>query len=291
MKRKLKKHSSKRKHKKVLNKVQEKHFNYHFAILFFILVFSAAYAVNLFLNKKDKPLVPRQKVPVETIIVEPPIVEPVILQPEPIPATEIFTGEVPKEIVYGDRTKKQVIFTFDGGSGSESALKIMEVLKKHSVTGTFFVTAKWIIQNPDLALQMKNEGHEIFNHTYTHPYLTKLTVDEVTKELIDTEKIFHQIVGTTSKPFFRPPYGDRNSAVLKAAAQAGFQSIYWTVDAWDWKVDITADEVKQRIFNNVSPGAIYLMHIGDVITGDILDEVFTTLKLQGYELVSLREGL
>ena len=100
-------------------------------------------------------------------------------------------------------------------------------------------------------------------------------------------------VGFSSRPYFRAPYGARDLQVLKVAANNGYQSVYWSVDALDWKETQgeTANQVKARILSSVAPGVIYLMHVGDTITGTILDEVFTTIESRGYKIVSLTQGL
>lgn len=198
---------------------------------------------------------------------------------------------VQKEIIWGDRSKKQVIFTFDGGSGDHSATEILETLGEHSVKGTFFLTGKWVEQNPEIARRIVQEGHEIFNHTYNHPDLTTLSLEDINWEFAKTEEIIKNITGVTTKPYFRPPYGARNSVVLDVAGKAGYRSIYWTVDALDWKPEYTEDMTRDRIMNNLANGTIYMMHIGDDITGAILDDVFTKIKAKGYSIVSLTQGL
>lgn len=199
------------------------------------------------------------------------------------------------EINHGDRSKKQLIFTFDGGGNSVSTEKILEVLKKHNVKGTFFLTGKFIEDNPDIVRRIYAEGNEIFNHTYDHPYLTILNKEEIISELNKMDETFQKITGISTKPYFRPPFGDRDAHVLNVARQTGFRSVYWTIDALDWEEGIeggkNADDVKKRILDNVAPGNIYLMHLGDNITGDILDSVFSTLEEQGYKIVSLTQGL
>lgn len=204
-----------------------------------------------------------------------------------------FNGSVPKEISRGDISKKQIIFTFDAGGGTQSVEQILNVMEKHSVKGAFFITGKWALQNPELVKKIALKNHEIFNHSFNHPYLTSLSDEEIAKELIDTDNTISGIVGSSTKPFFRPPFGDRDLHVLKIAAQEGFQSIYWTVDAYDWRESegVTADDVRYRILSNVQPGTIVLMHVGDTITGSILDDVFTSIKNSGYEIVSLTQGI
>jgi len=195
------------------------------------------------------------------------------------------------EISRGNPNKKQIIFTFDGGAGINSAQKILETAKNHNVKITFFVTGKFAEKNPELIKQIATEGHEIFNHTYSHPYLTQISDEQIKEELNKTEQIVSDLTSKTTKPFFRPPYGDRNAHVLEVAQSEGYQSVFWILDALDWMSDKTADEVKQRIYRKLSNGAIILMHIGDDITGNILDEVFNKIENDGYKIVSLTEGI
>ena len=204
-----------------------------------------------------------------------------------------FDGIVPTEIVRGDTTKKQIIFTFDAGSGTVSVVPILGALKKHNIKGTFFLTGKWALNNPSLTRMIVDDGHEVFNHTYDHPYLTSLKDEEITAQLVNMNEAFHNIVGSGTKPYFRPPYGDRNERVLRITAQAGYRSVYWTLDAHDWKESegMTDNEVKERILTNLEPGMIILMHVGDNITGNILDDVLTKIKQLGYTAVSLTQGL
>jgi len=198
-----------------------------------------------------------------------------------------------KEITHGDTSKKQVIFTFDGGGTIESGDEILEVLAKHQVKGTFFLTGKMIEKNTDLVKRIASAGHEIFNHTYDHLDLTKVSSEKVIEELFGMEKVLQKTTGLSPKPYFRAPYGARNSEILDVAEKDGYQSIYWTVDALDWreKQGETSTQVKKRILSNVAPGVIYLMHVGDNITGSILDDVFTTIESKGYKIVSLTQGL
>ncbi len=210
-----------------------------------------------------------------------------------VPAVSVIQAVSQKEIVYADKTKKQVVFTFDGGAGAQSTEEILRILAKHHVKGTFFLTGKFIETYPALVKSIRQAGHEIFNHTYSHPYLTKSSDENIGIELRTMEQRLKDVIGISPKPYFRPPYGDRDARVLAAAFKEGYQSVYWSTDALDWKETsgITGAEVTKRILSNLTPGAIYLMHLGDTITGAILDDVFTVIESKGYAIVSLTEAL
>lgn len=252
---------------------------------------------NSELTQNPQPM--PQPIPVNPTPVTPPTSPPVNpLTPPPVggsnpnPAPP-SSADLKPEISWGDTTKNQIIFTFDGGSGINSADEILEALKDHGVKGTFFVTGKFASDNPDLIKRIDSEGHEIFNHTYTHADLTTVPAEKIRDELGRAEVEIKTLTGKSTKPYFRPPYGARNLEVRKVAADEGYQSIYWTVDALDWKEDEgwTDAATRTRIMNNLKPGTIYMMHIGDNITGRILDDIFTEIESKGFKIVSLSEGL
>ena len=209
-------------------------------------------------------------------------------QPAPAP-TPVSAVEISR----GNQNKREVIFTFDCGAGSQSLAAILNTLAAYHVKGTFFMTGKWAEANPSAARQISAAGHEVFNHTYDHPYLTQVSDAGIIQELGQADAVISPLIGRSTKPFFRPPYGDRNAQVLQVAAAQGYRSVYWTVDALDWKEPdgYTAAQSESRILSTLGPGNIYLMHVGDNITGQILADVFAKLTSQGYGIVSLTQGL
>jgi peptidoglycan/xylan/chitin deacetylase (PgdA/CDA1 family) len=211
-------------------------------------------------------------------------------EPEVVAPSEQFIP-TNKEISRGNINKKQLIFTFDCGSSNNSADKILEVAQKHDLKITFFATGKFAEKYPDDIKKFSVAGHEVFNHTYDHPYLTKITDGQITEEFEKTDNIISSLTGKTTKPFFRPPYGDRNQHVRDLAQSLGYQEIYWTTDALDWQEGKTNEQTKERIYSSLKNGGIIMMHVGDDITGQILDEVFTYVENQGYEIVPLSEGI
>lgn len=220
----------------------------------------------------------------------------IILDPKPVilpPAEEVILPSSSTEIIRGDRSKMNVIFTFDGGSKDISSRKILKVLEKNNMKTTFFLTGDFVLTYPEVVREMKNAGHEIYNHTENHPYLTQATDREILLELDGMDRALRGTIDQSSKPYFRPPYGDRNDRVLKIAYGAGYQSVGWTVDALDWQESEgrTGDEVRSIILNSLAPGNIYLLHLGDSISGDLLEELINETEKRGYKIVSLKQGL
>ena len=217
----------------------------------------------------------------------------ILTNPSVIIKEEIKSPDSVAEISRGDKTRMQVVFTFDGGSEDFSSEKILDVLARHKVKSSFFLTGKFIEKYPDVVRRMYREGHEIYNHTYDHPKLTLVSDEEIVKQFGDTERALYKIIGRTSKPYFRAPYGDQDERVRRVAHGAGYQSVFWGTDALDWQESMgrTEHEVKSLILSTLTPGNIYLMHLGDNITGNILDEMITTIREKGYNIVSLKQGL
>lgn len=197
------------------------------------------------------------------------------------------------EKTHGDTSRNEVVFTFDAGAGTQSVQAMLDALKEQNVPGTFFVTGTWAQKNTELLKKIGAAGHEIYNHTMTHPHLTTLSDDEIKQELGQIETIVKNATGASTKPYFRAPYGDRNTHVLSVVAEQGYTSVFWTTDALDWQESsgVTANQVKDRILKNLKPGAIYLMHIGDTLTGNVLGDVIMEIKKQGYAIVRLDRAL
>lgn len=197
------------------------------------------------------------------------------------------------ERTHGNASRKEVVLTFDAGSGTQSAQAILDALEKHEVPGVFFVTGTWAQKNTEILKKISASGHEIYNHTMTHPHLPSLDDTQIAQELEQTESIMKNATGVTTQPYFRAPYGDRNAHVLSVAAEQGYTSVYWTTDALDWEESsgVTAEQVKNRIVQNLRPGAIFLMHVGDTLTGAVLDDVIAEIQKLGYAVVRLDHAL
>ncbi len=239
------------------------------------------------------PVTTKPLTPSETTLTTPPITTPSDKEPEiptlPLPKKE----DLLLEITIADTGKKQVVFTFDAGAQSISVDSILKSLKKYKLKGTFFVTGNYARKNPDLVRKIAQEGHEIFNHTDNHLNLTKISEASIVAELENADKTISNLTGKTTKPYFRPPYGARDKRVREIAASLGYQCVYWTIDALDWKEGqgITDSYVKKRILDNLRPGTIILMHVGDGITGRILDEVMKEIERKGYMINPLSKSL
>jgi polysaccharide deacetylase family sporulation protein PdaB len=190
-------------------------------------------------------------------------------------------------------TCKVIALTFDDGSDGEHIREILKTLEKYDVKATFFLTGSAAKVHPKLVMSILEHGNVIGNHSYSHPYFTDLSSKQMKNEISKTEKVIKKITGQTTKPYFRPPYGDYNSSVLKAVGEAGYsRTITWTIDTLDWEGK-SKEKITESVLSKASPGAIVLMHAGGgaVNTPAALPDIINGLKEMGYQFVTIPELL
>ncbi|TKJ28903.1 MAG: deacetylase [Chloroflexi bacterium B3_Chlor] len=181
--------------------------------------------------------------------------------------------------------------TFDAGADSVPLLSILETLRQANLRCTFFVTGLWVLENPDLLQEIVADGHELGNHSSTHPHFTELTDQEIAQELAAVEELVMQSTGQSTKPYFRPPFGNRDDRVRRVVQENGYITIYWTYQVWDWVGDRTAEEVFNYAVDGARNGAIVVMHVGAAETAEALPGIIEELRARGYRLVTLSELL
>ena len=161
-----------------------------------------------------------------------------------------------RSISRGNTTEKVVALTFDDGSDGTNISSILNTLSAHNVKSTFFLTGQGTSNHPQRIRNIVNQGHDIGNHSYSHPDFTKISASEIRSQLQRTENLIQSVTGRSSKPFFRPPFGASNSTVLNHVGNAGYPySFMWTIDTVDWTGNSSADIVN-RVMRNITPGAI-----------------------------------
>ncbi|WP_094607481.1 hypothetical protein SPSIL_024410 [Sporomusa silvacetica DSM 10669] len=190
-------------------------------------------------------------------------------------------------------TEKTMALTFDAGSDAGITLQILGILAKHKIKCTFFLTGEYAQLHPDLAQEISKQGHEIGNHSYSHPNFKQISVEEMKKEIVSTE---HEIIKVIGKPpvlMFRPPFGDYDAVILQAVGEAGYsKTIMWTIDTIDWN-GTPAETMIKKVVHNSQPGAIVLMHVGSdsLHTAEALPKIIEGLIRQCYKLTTVSDML
>jgi peptidoglycan/xylan/chitin deacetylase (PgdA/CDA1 family) len=180
-----------------------------------------------------------------------------------------------------------VALTFDDGHHPGRTERLLDVLRAEHITATFFVVGKMAQKYPELVQAIDREGHEVANHSFNHPNLSKLPDEAVLKELDDTRLLIKQLTGKDN-PFYRPPGGDYNKRVVRLASRAGYRMILWSVLTDD--VDGASPRtMRLRILRGAQDGGIVLMHSGIETTVETLPNVIQSLKERGFRFVTVSE--
>lgn len=192
----------------------------------------------------------------------------------------------------GNIEKKFLYLTFDEGYENGYTEKILDILKKHNVPAAFFVVKPYIKTNKDLILRMVNEGHLVCNHSSHHPSMAKIIdINKFNMEFQEVESEFKKITNTDMPKYFRPPMGKFSEYSLKLTNDLGYKSIFWSLayKDFDIKNQPSNEKAKNIILSRIHNGAIILLHAVSKTNSEILDEILSTLKYQGYEFRSLTD--
>lgn len=197
-------------------------------------------------------------------------------------------GEGKKLPIYSvDTDEKKIAISFDCAWGNEHTKPILDILDQYGAKTTFFMVQFWAEKFPEDVLEIHKRGHELGNHSSTHPNMAKLSVEDMTKELKGAEDAIDKITG--EKPFvFRPPFGAYSNHLIETCEANGYYVIQWDVDSLDWK-NITTEQIVDRVTRNVKPGSIVLFHNNAEYVEEYLPAILDKLKTEGYQVVPVGE--
>lgn len=192
----------------------------------------------------------------------------------------------------GDTAEKVLYLTFDAGYENGCTAKILDTLKKQEVPAIFFLVGNYIEKNADLVRRMVEEGHIVANHTMHHYDMSKLTDKAAfARELQDLEALYKQTTGQEMPKYYRPPQGVYSEENLKMAKELGYKTVFWSLAYVDWNND--AQPTKEQAFSKLLPrthnGAVVLLHSTSQTNAEILDELLTKWKEQGYRFGTVEE--
>ena len=196
----------------------------------------------------------------------------------------------------GMTNRPLVALTFDAGSTAEPLPKLLQTLRDHHLKVTFFVTGFWVRENPALLQQIVADGHELGNHSLTHPDMRHLDDMRIKHELLETERLVRNATGASTRPYFRPPYGAYNDRVLLAAENLGYLPVYWTLDCLDSvgakkSTAFIADRVTHKLSREQMCGSIILMHVDSMATADAVPEILSRFDEMGLSVVTVTQVL
>ncbi len=181
----------------------------------------------------------------------------------------------------------KISFSFDAAWGAEDTQILIDTFAKYNIKVTFFVVGEWVDKFPDMVKALHDAGHEIQNHSNTHPHLTNLSKDEIAEEIKECNQKIKGITGV-EPTLMRPPYGDYNNKVIEVTESLGMYTIQWSVDSLDWK-DLSANEIVNRVKSAIQPGGIVLFHNAAKHTPEALPTLIESLLAEGYEFVPISQ--
>jgi len=183
-----------------------------------------------------------------------------------------------------------VALTFDAGADRGYAEDILDTLAAEQVPATFGMTGQWALANPELVARMAADGHMVINHTLDHrsftgvsDHLGGLSGERRQAELLEADAIIEPLIGHTTCPWYRLPYGDDGPRVDQDTAEVGYtQKVGWTVDTLGWR-GLRVQDIVARALRLAAPNAIYVMHVGvESRDGPALPTIIAGLREQGY---------
>ena len=199
----------------------------------------------------------------------------------------------PYHAYYAQDTNEKIIYlTFDCGYENGNTPAILDALKKHQVSATFFTVGTFLEAEPDLIKRMVAEGHTLGNHTWHHPDMSAIsTIDAFSEELSSTADAYRQITGEEMPHYYRPPQGKYSTENLQMAKDLGYSTFFWSLAYVDWYQDNqpSKEEAFAKLLGRIHPGAIVLLHNTSSTNAAILDELLTRWEEMGYHFGTLLE--
>nr|WP_201750387.1 polysaccharide deacetylase family sporulation protein PdaB [Senegalia massiliensis] len=200
---------------------------------------------------------------------------------------EVFSPDKKLPIYGVDRDDKKVAISFDAAWGDEFTKDILDILDENKIKTTFFLVEFWVDKYPELVKEIDKRGHEIGNHSSSHPYMSELSEKQIVEELKKTEKKIHKLTGKTTV-LFRPPYGDYNNRLIEVSNKNNYHVIQWSIDSLDWK-EKGVQPVVDRVVKDINSGSIILFHNNAKYVTGYLPIILKELKEKGYEIVPISE--
>ncbi len=188
-----------------------------------------------------------------------------------------------------ERPDKVLSVSFDASWGGDKTIAILDILDQHKVKTTFFLVGIWAEKYPELVKEIVSRGHEIGNHSASHPHMSQLSEAQIVQELDKMSDQVEELTGVRPT-LFRPPYGDYNDRVVLTARREGYEAVQWSIDSLDWKDRGTEDIIKQCTYR-VDNGDIVLFHNDSNDIVNALPTILSHYEGLGYSIIPISELL
>jgi peptidoglycan-N-acetylmuramic acid deacetylase len=207
------------------------------------------------------------------------------------PDIGIYANEIKNTSSYyvGSISERVVYLTFDAGYDNGVLGKILDVLHEKNVKSTFFVTGDFVEREKELLLRIVYEDHIVGNHTWSHKYITKLSFEELDREVKKVETAYSELTMRQMFKLFRPPAGEFDRKSLLNVQKLGYTTVFWSLAYKDWETrnQKGSDFAYNNVMNNLHNGAIVLMHTVSEDNLQALPKIIDGIREQGYTIKNL----
>ena len=173
--------------------------------------------------------------------------------------------------------------------GNEETQKILDILEKHNIKATFFVTGEWVRKYPKDVKKIAEAGHDLGNYSEHYKNMKGLSEEECRREIMEVHQKVKALTGVEMN-LFRCPHGEYDNEMMKNVTNCGYYPIQWSVDSLDWK-DYGAESIIQTVCDHteLKNGAIILMRNGAKYTADSLEQMILEIQKKGFQIVPVSE--
>lgn len=204
-------------------------------------------------------------------------------------ATAVLAAKRELPVYCVEREDNVITVSFDASWGGDQTLRILDLLDEYNAKATFFLVGIWVDKYPELVKEIAARGHEIGNHSDSHPQMSKLSNAQIIKELDGCSDKIEALTGVRPTSF-RPPYGDYDNEVVTVSRSEGYEVVQWSIDSLDWKNKGVEDLIR-RATKNVQKGDIILFHNDSKYILDALPTILKTYQEQGFTMIPAKDIL
>lgn len=201
----------------------------------------------------------------------------------------VATVNQEKEIpIYNVETDEKVCaLSFDAAWGNEQTETLLNILDEYNVKSTFFLVRQWVDSFPDSVKEIAERGHDVGNHSTTHPHMNSLSSEKQKEEITSCNDAIESLTGK-APTLFRAPYGEYNNSLVQNVKALDMYCVQWNIDSLDWK-NPAPDDMVRRIEENLTQGSIILLHNGAENTPEALPKIIEAIQNKGYKIVPVSE--
>lgn len=188
------------------------------------------------------------------------------------------------------REDKTLALTIDAAWSADKTGAILDILDRYGVKATFFLCGVWVNAYPDMVKEIAARGHEIGNHSLTHPHMNRIGAEEIRRELSALDDELERLTGKRTT-LFRAPFGEYNDTVVSTVRDMGYEVVQWNIDTVDWKEGRSAETILNAVLPKLAPGSIILSHNNGFGIETYLPKLIEAAQKDGYRFVTVSELL